>query len=293
VARLGRFVLCGHPASIPDALRARLKRMDRVLWLPVLAAAKWPARRPSAASGWMAGASVRVAAGLALQGQAQALVTAPLSKEALKLAGERHPGHTELLAELAGLQPDEVGMLLAGGGLRVFLVTRHQSLRSAITGLTPGAIVAAARLAGRGIAEAFGIRRPRLALAALNPHAGEAGAFGDEERRVLAPALKRLARERGFSVKGPLPADTVFVQAVRGAFDAVLCLYHDQGLIPLKLLAFDSGVNVSIGLPIIRTSVDHGTAFDIAGRGVARPDSLLAAIQVAVQMVNARNAGQL
>jgi 4-hydroxythreonine-4-phosphate dehydrogenase len=233
---------------------------------------------------------VRVASALALQGQAQALVTAPLSKEALKMAGERHPGHTELLAELAGLKPHQVGMLLAGGGLRVFLVTRHQSLLSAIAGLTPVAVAGAARLCGRGLNLSFGILRPRLALAALNPHAGEAGAFGDEERRILAPALRQLRRQRGFSIAGPLPADTVFVQAVRGDYDAVLCLYHDQGLIPLKLLAFESGVNVTLGLPFVRTSPDHGTAYDIAGRGRAHAGSMKAALRLAVDMAARRRA---
>jgi len=269
---------------VPKALQAGLAPRQGLSWLALPDAGRWRLGRPSAASGALAAQAVRAGARLALSGKAQALVTAPLSKEALHLSGERWPGHTEMLAPLCGLEPQKVGMLLVGGGLRVFLVTRHLGLRQAIDALSPQTVVEAAHLAGRGLAERFGLKKPRLALAALNPHAGEAGAFGDEEARVLAPALSRLRQERGFSVKGPFAADTVFARALRGEFDAVLCLYHDQGLIPLKLLAFESGVNVTLGLPFIRTSPDHGTAYDIAGKGKADPSSMKAAIALALKM---------
>jgi 4-hydroxythreonine-4-phosphate dehydrogenase len=223
-----------------------------------------------------------VAAVRAVQsGEARALVTAPLSKEALHLAGHRWPGHTELLAHLSGLEAGQVGMLLVGGGLRVFLVTRHMALTRAIRALNAGALDQALAVCAAGLTRSFGIARPRLALAALNPHAGEAGAFGREELDLLAPWVRRRSRSRAYGLSGPLPADTVFVQALRGAYDAVLCLYHDQGLIPLKLLAFDSGVNVTLGLPYLRTSPDHGTAWDLAGKGKASPNSMAAAVALA------------
>ncbi len=290
LARAAHWLVCGSPASVPKALWPALAPRAGLRWLALPDAGRWRLGRPSAASGALAAQAVRAGARLALSGQAQALVTAPLSKEALHLAGEPWPGHTEMLAQLCGLKPRQVGMLLAGGGLRVFLVTRHVSLRRALASLSPQSVAEAARLAGLGLAQRFGIQRPRLGLAALNPHAGEAGAFGDEEARVLAPALKLLRRERGFTVQGPYPADTVFVKALRGEFDAVLCLYHDQGLIPLKLLAFDSGVNVTLGLPFARTSPDHGTAFDIAGKGIADPGSMKAALRLALEL-SARQRG--
>lgn len=288
LARAAHWVVCGSPACVPKALRPLLAPRRGLSWLVLPDAGRWRLGEPTAASGFLAAQAVRAGAGLALAGQAQALVTAPLNKEALHMAGEPYPGHTEMLAQLCGLGPEQVGMLLVGGGLRVFLVTRHVSLRQAVAGLTPDTVVAAARLAGRGLAQRFGLKKPRLVLAALNPHAGEAGAFGDEEARVLAPALRRLRREKGFTVQGPFPADTVFVKAVRGDYDAVLCLYHDQGLIPLKLLAFDSGVNVTLGLPFARTSPDHGTAFDIAGQGKADASSMKAAMRMALDMAGAQ-----
>jgi 4-hydroxythreonine-4-phosphate dehydrogenase len=249
-----------------------------------------PARRPSKASGRIAAAAVRNAAALVMAGEADALVTAPISKEALLMAGEKDPGHTELLARLAGLKPSDVGMMLVGGGLRVFLATRHVSLKTAIARLEPGMLQKAIRLCASGLQRQFSLRKPRLALAGLNPHAGENGAFGDEELRVLKPALKVFSKEKSFSISGPLPADTVFAKAVTGAYDAVICLYHDQGLIPLKLLAFDSGVNVSLGLPFVRTSPDHGTAYDIAGKGKADPGSMKAAIRLALELLKRRRA---
>jgi len=273
----GGVLLYGDPASVPRRWSAaRAGQAWRAL-----PSRGWKHGRPSACSGEAAFQAVSGAARAALSGEARALVTAPLSKEALHLAGHHWPGHTELLAHMAGLKPDEVGMLLVGGGLRVFLVTRHVSLRSALGALKPAALDKALDLCARGLKSSLGLRRPRLALAALNPHAGEAGAFGREELDVLGPWARRRARGAGYSLAGPLPADTVFVQAVRGAYDAVLCLYHDQGLIPLKLLAFDSGVNVTLGLPFLRTSPDHGTAWDLAGTGRASCASMVEAFRLA------------
>lgn len=273
----GGAILFGVPDSVPARWRRQLHGFD---WEPV-AAGPWKTGRPSAASGEAAFQSVSLAATAVLKGRARALVTAPISKEALHLAGHRWPGHTELLAHLAGRRPDDVGMLLVGGGLRVFLVTRHCSLKRALTRLKPALLDRALAVCAAGLRGVLGIKRPRLALAALNPHAGEAGAFGREELDVLGPWARRKSASRAYSLAGPLPADTVFVQALRGAYDAVLCLYHDQGLIPLKLLAFDSGVNVTLGLPFLRTSPDHGTAWDLAGKGKASPASMLEALRLA------------
>lgn len=243
-----------------------------------------PARRPSLLSGRAALSNVRSAALAVMLGRADALVTAPISKEALHLAGASYPGHTELLAEMAGLKADQVGMMLVGGGLRVFLASRHVSLRDALKRVNARELGRAIQLCGLGMAGAFKLRKPRLALAALNPHAGEAGAFGDEELRVLKPLVNRFAREKRFELSGPFPADTVFVNALRGRHDAVVCLYHDQGLIPLKLLAFDTGVNVTLGLPYVRTSPDHGTAYDIAGKNKASAESMKEAIRLALTL---------
>lgn len=271
--------LFGDPQCLPAAHR---KRLSRCRWTLCLSPG-WKQGKATAGGGRVAYQAVVAAAQACLDGQARALVTAPLNKEALHLAGHDYPGHTELLAELSGLKPRQVGMLLVGGGLRVFLVTRHESLMRAVKSLNAPMLKEALELCAKGMRETFKLKRPRLALAALNPHGGEAGAFGDEELRLLAPFVRRHQGHRGFRLSGPLPADTVFVQAQRGHFDAVLCLYHDQALIPLKLLAFDSGVNVTLGLPFVRTSPDHGTAYDIAGKSKANLGSMLAALDLADQ----------
>lgn len=273
----GGVILVGDPDSIPRALRPALKGLP---WVPVRKKG-WRLGRPSAASGALAHASVVEAVRSVQLGEARGLLTAPLSKEALHLAGKRYAGHTELLAELSGLKPDQVGMLLVGARLRVFLVSRHVALKAAIAALTRRNLDQALDVCARGLQSAFGIQKPRLALAALNPHAGEAGAFGREEQRLLSPWVAAKRRRRDISLSGPWPADTLFVKASQGAYDAVLCLYHDQGLIPLKLLAFDSGINVTLGLPYVRCSPDHGTAFDLAGRGKADPGSMAAAMALA------------
>lgn len=240
--------------------------------------------RLSAAAGAAAVDYVMTACDLAMAGTVDAVVTAPLNKEAMHMAGFNFAGHTELLAERT--HADKVSMLLVGPKLRVVHVSTHVSLAEAIRRVTPERVGEVIDLAHRSCL-ALGIAAPRIAVAGLNPHAGESGLFGVDEPERIQPAIDA-ARARGLDVSDPQPPDTVFLRAVKGAYDIVVAMYHDQGHIPMKLLAFDSGVNVSMGLPIIRTSVDHGTAFDIAGKGVASEESLLAAMDVAVKMTGAR-----
>jgi 4-hydroxythreonine-4-phosphate dehydrogenase len=218
------------------------------------------------------------AVALARSGDASAVVTNPIHKATLYGAGFKFPGHTEYLASLCGGPPPV--MMLAIEGLRVVPVTVHLSLARAVRELSSAAIVAAAATTHEALIKDFGIASPRLAVAALNPHAGEDGAMGDEEKTVIGPALATL-RARGIEAMGPLPADTLFHTGARKRFDAAICMYHDQALIPLKTLDFAGGVNVTLGLPIVRTSPDHGTAFDIAGQDCADPTSLLAALRMA------------
>jgi 4-phospho-D-threonate 3-dehydrogenase / 4-phospho-D-erythronate 3-dehydrogenase len=221
---------------------------------------------------------IKEAVRLALKGVIAGIVTAPINKEAINLAGYPYPGHTEMLAELTGSK--EVGMMIVGGPLRCMFATTHVALRELADRLTAELIERAIRLCHQGLTRLFGIRHPKIAVAALNPHAGEGGLFGTEERSLITPAIRR-AEALGYPSVGPLPADTVIGQAARGEYDAVIVMYHDQGLIPLKLLAFGKSVNITLGLPIIRTSVDHGTAYDIAGKGVAGEGSLVEAIRLA------------
>ncbi len=235
----------------------------------------------SSAAGRSAIAAVETATRLCLEGRLDAISTAPINKEALKLAGSPFPGHTEMLAALCG--SSESLMCFIAGDLRVFLLTIHTSLASAIKSITKDGVVKAVELVERELRR-FGVNRPRIAMAGLNPHAGENGLFGDEEQREIEPAVREL-RGRGIEVSGPFPADTIFIRAARGEFDAVGACYHDQGLIAVKCLAFGKAVNVTLGLPIIRTSVDHGTAFDIAGQGLADPSSMVEAICLAARLV--------
>lgn len=222
---------------------------------------------------------------LALGGSVDALVTSPISKESFNMGGYHYPGHTEFLANLTGTT--DYAMMLMGESLRVVLLTTHCPLMEVTRNLNIEDTLRIVRLTDRSLGEYFGIEKPRLALVSLNPHAGEGGLFGIEERNILIPAAQA-ARDEGMDIAGPLPSDTLFHKAVKGDYDAVICPYHDQGLIPLKLLHFDDGVNVTLGLPIIRTSPDHGTAFDIAGRGIANPESMKAAVRTAVDMVRAK-----
>ncbi|MBU4565466.1 MAG: 4-hydroxythreonine-4-phosphate dehydrogenase PdxA [Desulfarculus sp.] len=240
--------------------------------------------RPSPESGKLAGAFVEKALELVQAGQAAAMATAPISKEALKAAGYPDTGHTTLLARRTGTERPV--MMLAGERLKVVLVTIHKALREVPDLLTVEGIVHTAQVTHDSLKRYWGIAAPRLAVCGLNPHAGEGGLFGDEEGRIIAPAVKEL-KAQGIAAQGPLPPDTVFWRATRGHFDSVVCMYHDQGLIPLKLLHFEDGVNVSLGLPIIRTSVDHGTAYDLAGTGQANPASMIAAVKMAAEMAGA------
>lgn len=238
----------------------------------------------SAAAGRAAVEYVLRACDMTMANVTAAVVTAPLNKEAMNLAGYHYAGHTELLADRTGAE--RVSMLLTGPTLRVVHVSTHVALEEAIRRVTQKRVEEVIDLAQRSC-QALGISHPRIAVAGLNPHASEGGLFGNQEAQEIQPAIAR-ARARGLQVTDPQPPDTVFLRAVKGDYDIVVAMYHDQGHIPMKLLAFDSGVNVSMGLPIIRTSVDHGTAFDIAGTGKAREESLLEAIKVAVQMVQAK-----
>jgi 4-hydroxythreonine-4-phosphate dehydrogenase len=233
-------------------------------------------------AGRLAGHAVETAVRLALEGRVDAIVTAPAHKHALHLAGFPYPGHTEWLAHLAG--DVDVAMMLASEELRVVLVTTHVPFRDVPVLLTQDRVVRTGRITDRALREWWGIERPRIAVCAVNPHAGESGLFGDEEERVLRPAAEALG------AAGPLPADTVFVRALRGEFDAVLAPYHDVGMTAIKVAAFGRAVNVTLGLPFPRTSPDHGTAFDIAGTGRADPASMRAAIELAVRLARVRTA---
>lgn len=240
-----------------------------------------PLASASARSGAAAAQALLAAIDAANERQVDGIVTAPLSKEGLKLAGYSWPGQTECLIERSG--SERAVMLFVGGGLRVALATRHVALRDVVGRLDPHALESDIAILDHSLRHEFGIDRPRIGLCGVNPHAGEHGLFGDEESRILTPVVARL-RVRGIDISDPLPADTLFVKQRRGAFDAAFAMYHDQGLIPVKLLAFGGGVNVSIGLPFIRTSPDHGTAYDIAGRGVADPGSFLEALRLAAEI---------
>ena len=233
-------------------------------------------------------ASIRLAAALALRGEAGGVVTNPINKAALYDAGFAHPGHTEFLAELTHATNRPI-MMLASPMLRVVPVTVHASLRRAIEALDTEAIIVTARITAAALARDFGLPRPRLAIAGLNPHAGEQGALGDEERTIIGPAIAAL-RAEGLDVSGPWSPDTMFTADARTRYDVAICMYHDQALIPLKTLDMHHGVNVTLGLPIVRTSPDHGTAFDIAGKGIADPSSLIAALDLAGALAASRAA---
>jgi 4-hydroxythreonine-4-phosphate dehydrogenase len=237
-----------------------------------------------AIGGKAAAAAVLRAVEDAMAGRVSAIVTAPLNKESLRAAGHPWPGHTEMLADAAGT-PD-VAMMFVGGALRVALVTIHRSLRSVPDAVTAAEVERVTRLVHREMPR-FGTDHPRIALCGLNPHAGENGLFGHEEKDVLAPAVLAL-RAEGIDASGPFPADSLFVRAVRGEFDAVVAGYHDQGLIPVKLVAFGHAVNVTLGLPFVRTSVDHGTGFDIVEKGVADGRSLVEAMKLAARLARPR-----
>ncbi|MBX3593296.1 4-hydroxythreonine-4-phosphate dehydrogenase PdxA [Sphingomonas sp.] len=231
--------------------------------------------------------SLELATGLARSGAAGALVTGPVSKAQLYQIGFTHPGQTEFVAERCGIARENAVMMLAGPTLRVVPVTTHIPLAGVFDALSVDLVLAKARATARGLARNFGIHAPRLAFAGLNPHAGEGGAIGREEIDILAPAIARL-REEGIDATGPFAADTMFHTRARVTYDAAICLYHDQALVPLKTLHFDEGVNLTLGLPIVRTSPDHGTAFGIAGQDQAEPGAMIAAIRMAAQCAEHR-----
>ena len=261
-----------------DARRAEVTTLINVAEVPASLAASG---RETAEGGRCAGLAVERAARLALDGRVDAIVTAPLNKAALKMGGYDWPGHTEMLAELCGA-PKPV-MMMVGGGLRAALVTTHVAISDLPSHITRENVLATIRIVAHDLKRRFGVKEPRIAVAGLNPHAGEGGRFGRKEQTDIIPAIEA-ARAEGVPCEGPFPADVIFTPAKREGFDAVVAMYHDQANIPVKMLAFESGVNVTLGLPIIRTSPDHGTAFDIAPRGVADAGSMMAAIAMAREM---------
>ncbi len=275
----------GSPQEAARVFAQALPVYDMPLGVPVVAG------QPSSAYAAKVVAWIETAAGLALSGAAQAVVTAPIAKAPLYEAGFGFPGHTEFLGELTAnapmAGPRGPVMMLCAEDLRTVPVTIHEPYAQAHRLLTTAKIVHTGEVVAAALARDFGIARPRLALAALNPHAGEGGALGREEIEVIAPAGAAL-RAKGIDCTEPRPADTLFHPQARAGYDAVLCMYHDQALIPVKMLDFWGGVNVTLGLPIVRTSPDHGVAYDVAGRGVARPDSLISALRLAAEIAARR-----
>ena len=281
--RTARQLGCPCPPEVPD-LEAPLPR--RCTWDPDMAPPPRPRPGRVCADAARAAYAYILAATAAAQNQRlDAIVTAPISKEAFHLAGIREPGHTELLARLTGTR--RYAMMLFGDKLRVILATRHLPLRKVADVLTAEAVVEAVELLARALPW-MGFPRARIGVCALNPHAGDGGILGTEEQTVIAPALAR-CRRRGWNVRGPVPADVIFHQHLAGQFDAVVAMYHDQGLGPLKMLSFENGVNLTLGLPIVRTSPDHGTAFDLAGKGTANPASMGAALDWAARLAARKN----
>ena len=241
--------------------------------------------KPTVQTGKAMGRYIEEAVSLIKSGVLSGMVTCPITKTALNAGGYHFPGHTEMLAELCGTS--DYGMMMAGSSLKVTLVTIHTPLAAVPSALTSHSVFEMIKRTHEALLVDFGLEVPRVAVAGLNPHAGEGGMFGNEEEIVIKPAISK-AQDAGMAVFGPYPPDTVFNKAVAGEFDGVVCMYHDQGLIPFKLLHFSDGVNVTFGLPIVRTSVDHGTAYDIAGQGVADPTSLIAACDMARFIVKNR-----
>ncbi|PIC00472.1 4-hydroxythreonine-4-phosphate dehydrogenase PdxA [Caulobacter sp. X] len=276
-----------RPREALDVFVDALPVIDIPLLSPVIAGQPSPAYAPQVIR-W-----IETGVGLALSGEVAGLVTAPIAKAPLYDAGFKFPGHTEFLAELTAAErfegPRGPVMMLAAGDLRATLATIHTPIAKVPGALTIEGIVNTGLVTADALRRDFGIAAPRLAIAGLNPHAGEGGAIGREELEIIGPAVEKL-RAAGVDAQGPSPADTLFHAEARARYDGVLCMYHDQALIPVKMLDFWGGVNITLGLPIVRTSPDHGTGFDIAGRGIARPDSLIAAIKLADEIAARRGA---
>lgn len=305
---LPRFVLFADPFAVGERakrlqLNVRIEAVDSAATARFVPAGTLPVvttslampsepGRPDPANGTAVIAAIERATAAVADGTAAAVVTNPISKETLYAAGFRHPGHTEFLGELARRhwpgRPAMPVMMLASDMLRVVPLTVHVPLAAVPDRITGGLIEEVVRITAADLARFFAIARPRIAVAGLNPHAGEGGTMGREEVEIIAPAIARL-KAAGFDVTGPHSADTMFHGAARARYDAAVCMYHDQALIPLKTLAFDDGVNVTLGLPFVRTSPDHGTAFDIAGTGKANPSSFVAALGLAARMTAAQD----
>lgn len=280
VVSMGGYNVELNPVASPSHVEAKVGNIDLV---PVSTIQSPPLPgRPSKEGGKAMATYIETAVDMIQRGELAAMVTCPISKELMHRAGYVFDGHTQLIAHLTGCR--NYVMMLAGEKLRVALVTIHCALKEVPSAISVEKIYRTIIITADALAKDFGLQKPRLAVAALNPHAGESGLFGSEEEEIIVPAVNR-AREGGYHAEGPFPADTVFYRVVSGEFDVVIAMYHDQGLIPLKLLHFSDAVNITLGLPIIRTSVDHGTAYDIAGTGQADESSLKAAIRMASQMV--------
>jgi 4-hydroxythreonine-4-phosphate dehydrogenase len=246
--------------------------------------------KPDKKAGEVSLSCIREAVRFALEEKIDAVVTAPITKESIHLTGAKYPGHTEMLQELTGAK--RVAMMFEGGKFRVVLVTIHCALSEVPRLIDQERVLSTIELTHESLSNLFGVPTPKIAVCGLNPHAGEAGAFGDEEILHIVPAIEK-ARSKGIDITGPVPADTLFYYAAQGRWDAVIAMYHDQGLIPFKMLSFDEGVNVTLGLPIIRTSPDHGTAYDIAWKGRANPSSMIAAIKLAARLVGNKKEGNM
>lgn len=289
-ARL-RHLATGLGMNVPIEAIAKASSAAKVFRraLPVLdqpVAAPVTPGRPDSANATSVIAAIDRAVELVQTRRAAAIVTNPIQKETLYEAGFRHPGHTEYLGDLTGAMTTPV-MMLACPELRVVPVTVHMALREAIAALSTEAIIHCAAITADALKTDFGIKHPRLAVAAINPHGGEGGTLGDEETDIIIPAVNKL-KKRGITVYGPVPADSLFHEQARKTYDAIICMYHDQALIPLKTLDFYGGVNITLGLPLVRTSPDHGTALEIAGTGSAREDSLIAALKMAAEIAKRR-----
>ena len=279
-----KFKLFGNIESLDRKLKKELNKLgnDKIQWNNVQAKkGKIKLGKICAANGEIAIRSLDFASDAVMKGECQALVTAPLHKQAIKLAGYPFEGHTEFLQEKAGSK--KVVMLLVGGGLRVALLTRHVAYSDVPKLINKKEIIEVTKIVNDALIKYWKIKSPKIGILGLNPHASDGGLFGNDEKKVIIPAIKELQKLK-FNIKGPYAPDTAFHQALKEKWDAQICMYHDQGLIPLKTLAFDSGVNITLGMTFVRTSPDHGTAFDIVGKGIASEASMVAAIEQAILM---------
>ena len=279
-------VTWGDPAGVgPELARHVFRKLGRSLSLRRIGHGESRPGKPTLAGGMVAKEALMQSVDLLQSGEIHAVVNGPVSKDWLGKVGFRFPGQTEFYAKAFGVRPDDVTMMMIGPRLRVGLASTHLSLRKAVLGLRAKQIVRAGKHLGETLRR-LGVARPKIAVCGLNPHAGESGKFGNEEKKVVLPAIQELRRKTQFRIFGPESPDAVFRRAWMGEFDGVVALYHDQGLIPAKLLDFDETVNVTAGLPFVRCSPDHGTAFALAGKGKARPDSFLAAVRLARKLVS-------